>query len=44
LYKFCSGEVRVGSGSGGVGKGDNVIQSKARYSELVDRNLGEDKK
>jgi hypothetical protein len=38
----CNGEVRVGSGSGGVGKGDCVIQSKARYSELVDKNLGED--
>ncbi len=36
----CNGEVKVGSGNGGVGSGDSVIQSEASYNELGDRNLG----
>jgi hypothetical protein len=40
----CNGEVGVGNGSDGIGSGDSVIQSKASYNELVDRNLGEDEK
>ncbi len=37
-----NGEVGVGSGSGGVGRDDNVIQFKTGYNEVADRNLGED--
>jgi hypothetical protein len=36
----CNGEVKVGSSSGGVGSGDDVIQSEASYNELVDKDLG----
>jgi hypothetical protein len=39
----CSGEVGVGSGNGRAGSGDDVIQSKANYNELANRDLGENK-
>jgi hypothetical protein len=38
----CSGEIGVGNGSGGVGNGDDVIQSKVGYNELANKDLGED--
>jgi hypothetical protein len=40
----CSGEVGVGNDNGGVGSGDDVIQSEVGYIELANIGLGEDEK